>query len=145
MPDAMSRFMVKVKITPECWEWIGTRNKITGRAYFKVGNKNVIASRWIWAQTRGEIPAQMTVMHSCDNPSCVRLAHLSLGTQVENISDRDSKGRNRLSATNCVNGHAFTEENTRHYGPDNRWRMCRACARINMAKHRANRAEAEAY
>ncbi len=35
----------------------------------------------------------MVVMHSCDNPLCVNPAHLQLGTQLENIHDRDRKGR----------------------------------------------------
>ncbi|QDH48968.1 hypothetical protein vBEcoD226_2 [Escherichia phage vB_Eco_D226] len=33
------------------------------------------------------------VMHSCDNPACVNPAHLSEGTQKENIEDCRTKGR----------------------------------------------------
>lgn len=41
----------------------------------------------------GRIPVNKGVCHDCDNPPCVNPSHLWLGTQKENIEDRDSKGR----------------------------------------------------
>jgi hypothetical protein len=35
----------------------------------------------------------MVVMHRCDNPSCINLAHLVLGTQLDNVNDMISKER----------------------------------------------------
>lgn len=40
-----------------------------------------------------KVPAGMVVMHSCDNPPCVNPAHLSIGTQADNIHDSIHKGR----------------------------------------------------
>lgn len=39
-------------------------------------------------------------MHSCDNPPCVALAHLSVGTVADNNADRARKGRGPVGAAN---------------------------------------------
>jgi hypothetical protein len=39
------------------------------------------------------IPKGMHVLHKCDNPSCVRVSHLFLGTIDDNNKDRARKGR----------------------------------------------------
>ena len=63
------------------------------------------AHRAAWELAYGPIQAGQVVMHACDNPRCVRLEHLRLGTQAENIHDSVNKGRfntfgrQRLNAT----------------------------------------------
>lgn len=39
-------------------------------------------------------------MHACDNPGCVKLQHLTIGTQRDNILDAQAKGRFRKRHTN---------------------------------------------
>jgi len=54
----------------------------------------VRAHVFAWEQANGrKVPAGMVVMHSCDNPPCVNPAHLSIGTQRDNILDSIHKGR----------------------------------------------------
>lgn len=146
--NPVQRFEAKCqKTSAGCVELRTHLNIKTGRAYFQENKKRHIAARWIWEKTNGPLSEGECVLHRCDNPACVNLAHLFVGSQVENIADRDQKGRNRLRATHCTNGHAFTEENTRFYGAGNRWRMCRECGKENTRRYREaiTRLEAEAY
>ena len=36
-------------------------------------------------------------LHTCDNPPCCNPAHLFLGDDVDNVADREAKGRGRAS------------------------------------------------
>lgn len=42
---------------------------------------------------KGAIPDGLVIRHGCDNPSCINPDHLSVGTQRENVMDRESRGR----------------------------------------------------
>jgi len=41
----------------------------------------------------GPIPHGLCVCHRCDNPLCIAVEHLFLGTQQENVADAVRKGR----------------------------------------------------
>lgn len=76
-----------------CWLWTGQIHKARGYGYFSFGGFNMNAHRVSWMIHRGVIPADMHVLHSCDNRLCVRPGHLFLGTNQDNYDDRDRKGR----------------------------------------------------
>ena len=76
-----------------CWEWIGSLQK-NGYGRFHIDPKNKPhAHRAIWIMVNGEIPKGLFVLHECDNPKCVRLDHLRLGTRQDNVDDMMAKGR----------------------------------------------------
>ena len=92
------RFMKYVrKCQPDCcWEWTGYRDVDGyGRPHVKVNGRwgSARANRISWELHRGPIPPGLHVLHRCDNPSCVRPDHLFLGTNLDNVHDRDRKGR----------------------------------------------------
>jgi hypothetical protein len=74
-----------------CWIWQAATNGRYG--LISSGGKMLKAHRAAYQMHRGPIPDGMVVMHACDNPLCVNPDHLSLGTQLDNIRDRDRKGR----------------------------------------------------
>lgn len=41
----------------------------------------------------GPIPDGKILLHACDNPSCVNVAHLSPGTHGQNLRDAHARGR----------------------------------------------------
>lgn len=63
--------------------------------------------RVVWAEVHGPIPEGMFVCHHCDNPPCINIDHLFLGTPADNMRDRDAKGRNARGLTHW---HKLTAE-----------------------------------
>jgi hypothetical protein len=93
MTDVEMRFWDKVRIGDGCWEWQASK-RATGYGQFAyLGKPSVKAHRVAWMLNRGLIPDGVCVLHRCDNPGCVRPSHLFLGTQEDNIRDREVKGR----------------------------------------------------
>ena len=89
----MKRFWEKVDKSGDCWEWTGAKVQGYGQSYYQ--DKRIYAHRLSWVLEHGQIPHGLCVLHACDNPGCVRSDHLFLGTQLDNIRDRDNKGRQR--------------------------------------------------
>lgn len=55
--------------------------------------KEWLTHRYIYFVNHGKIPDGKVIMHRCDNPSCVNIDHLQVGSQAENMQDMVKKGR----------------------------------------------------
>ena len=113
-------------VDPETWFWLRTvRNGECLESTFAAPQvyprysislpggekKTVITSRYAWESLRGPIPNGLCVCHTCDNPLCVRIEHLFLGTINDNNQDKVRKGRQRnLAGENHPN--ALLSKNT---------------------------------
>ena len=57
----------------------------------------VYAHRMSWTLKHdAEIPDGLVIRHLCSNPSCVRPAHLAIGTYEDNAADTKAAGRTRV-------------------------------------------------
>ena len=96
MKALRERFEEKVLKTEGCWEWQGAQHR-QGYGTFYVGNRRTDkAHRVAWALYVGPIPTGKFVLHHCDNPRCVRIAHLYIGDQRLNVQDAVARGRHKV-------------------------------------------------
>jgi hypothetical protein len=96
--DFEKRFWPRVQKSDGCWLWTGGANS-NGYGRFQLNGSQTQATRALWTVTYGPIPDGMVVCHHCDNPPCVRLDHLFLGTRGDNMRDCGSKGRHNSQKT----------------------------------------------
>ncbi len=90
----------------DCWQW---QYKFLEGGYgrFQMPNKSLRAHRVSYLWATNENPGTLLVLHSCDNPPCVRPEHLSLGDAKKNKADnvarnRQGKGMNAGPAVRSV-------------------------------------------
>lgn len=117
----MERFWSKVAKGEGCWEWTACRayrpstqrlpRKEAYGLFFYEGRLQP-AHRVAWKLTKGDIPKGQWVLHTCDNPGCVRPDHLYLGTHADNT--RDAVNRRRMLRGEHVWNHKLTEEDIGH-------------------------------
>ena len=92
--EALFNFWSKVETRgiEDCWHWTGSSNNL-GYGQFVVNYTKVLVHRIALMDIGVVIEAGKVVRHSCHNRACVNPAHLSTGTQKENIQDSVRAGR----------------------------------------------------
>ncbi len=78
-----------------CIEWLGSKTR-GGYGVLRLagkGSARTTAHRIAWVLKRGVIAPEILVLHKCDNPSCVNVDHLFLGTPENNTHDMMAKNR----------------------------------------------------
>lgn len=99
--DAMDRLSKKYVVSNSgCWIWTGAK---MAKGYGKMWllGKLIGAHRASWELHRGQVPKGLHVLHSCDTPECINPNHLFLGTNHDNIVDRNNK-RSRRKKTSRI-------------------------------------------
>lgn len=111
----MARVPSPVRPTPietPCVLWEGPTNA-AGYGIVNKRTKRYRAHRVAWAEVNGPIPDGMIVMHRCDNPPCVNIEHLRLGTKADNAADAAAKGRVARNRGEAAGRAVLTAEQVR--------------------------------
>ena len=92
--DVIDRFNSKWEEDENgCWIWTAGLYQKTGYGQFKALGIGRRAHRFAWEIEHGPIRDGLFICHHCDQPSCVRISHLFIGTPADNSADMVRKGR----------------------------------------------------
>jgi len=91
--DVLLRILRNTSIRESgCWEWGGAKSmKGYGRIQFE--GRHWATHRLVAHIKIADVSEDAVVCHRCDNPCCLNPDHLFIGTQKQNVDDRDQKGR----------------------------------------------------
>lgn len=83
-----------------CWNWLLHLDRDGyGHMTIRYENGDILnkkSHRMAYSLLVGEVPDGMSVCHKCDNPKCVNPDHLFLGTQQDNMNDKQNKNRHHF-------------------------------------------------
>ncbi len=95
-PTLAELLWVNIRRRPTgCWEWVGSLNS-DGYGRLRAGNRDGhrwLAHRLAYHLLVEPIPDGLMVRHKCDNPPCCNPSHLELGTNADNMRDRNERDR----------------------------------------------------
>ena len=111
------KFFEKIEAAPNgCVVW--TASTIGGYGRLAHRGKNCRATHVSWFLKYGVWPKKF-LLHTCDNPPCVKISHLFEGTHQDNVKDMIKKGRHakgtkiaqsKLSEEDILEIRRLTEE-----------------------------------
>lgn len=96
---------------------------------YRDGKKRLV-HRYVYEESFGEIPEGLVVRHKCDNPNCINLEHLELGTHADNVADRVERQR---SAKGSQNGRAkLTDDDVKYIRNDETHNITQLATMFNV-------------
>jgi hypothetical protein len=121
--------MLYVGIDGTCWVWHGAQTGKSSRGVMGVNGRNKAATHVAWFLAHGEWPKypHRSVLHTCDNPTCVRPSHLFIGTILDNR--RDAIEKKRQHGVGPVTAKAIRE--------DRKLGMCQAALALKYGVNRS--------
>jgi len=97
----------------ECIEWQGCRLPEGYGQHQARPHRGKLAHRVAWESAFGPIPEGMYVCHHCDNPPCINIDHLFLGTATDNNIDCNTKDRRNQIRGETHHKARLTEDDVR--------------------------------
>lgn len=96
--ERFDRYVVRKEDPDACWDWLGARDKggygVLSVPIDRPGQRSIRTINIVsYNKYIGTIPYGLSVLHTCDNPSCSNPKHLFLGTQQQNMADMVIKDR----------------------------------------------------
>lgn len=128
--DRLARVLSRIEFgsgESQCWFWLGPKIK-GGYGRASIGGRKWLIHRWLYELLAGAIPVECELDHLCRNTSCVHPLHVEPVTHHENVRRGRTASVQRalkLAKTECLRGHAYTDENTYIDGKGKR--SCRQC------------------
>lgn len=86
---------VDIRGPDECWPWHPMPYEASYGCLYLDDGTTEGAHRFAWYLANGPIPDGLWVLHHCDFKPCCNERHLFLGTNLDNIADKVTKGRQR--------------------------------------------------
>lgn len=128
------RFWSKVKKDPNgCWNWTAHKN-MWGYPIFWFNGKNIMAHRFSYEMTKGNIPVGLFLDHLCRNRECVNPDHLEPVSTRENILRGETPASRNHRKTKCMRGHPLLPIVTGKYR-NMSWRYCPICHKKSVREY----------
>lgn len=97
MQRDLTKLLQHTRKVNDCLIWTKCANSDGYPRALIDGDANAKVHRIVWEEASKQSASGFVVRHSCDNPMCINPEHLSLGSQKDNIVDRDKRQRHGAS------------------------------------------------
>lgn len=95
-----------------CLLWMGTATP-NGYGYIREKGRKTRTSHVAMRIAGKEVPQGAYVLHRCDNPHCVNVDHLFIGSPKANMADMIAKGRQDFSGLRLPSVRRLSDEKHR--------------------------------